>query len=331
MDQEQPSPTPRKAKFTPKAPPQRKPIPTVTKSEVNDSNNDEDEAAQAQKLMRKFNENLRRKVPKVEKKSSVQVAFGPGAAPSTSIRKYGVPGCENAGSSSRLDIKDSDNDDRRIVVSSLSTAEEDGASKYHSEAIGVLPLKIKKDYREPWDYNHTYYPTTLPLRRPYSGDPELLNEEEFGEAARKLEYNENTIKPASDLGLLEESDKERLFFFQLPSKLPLVKRSAITKGKEKVEGSTPSQGTSALKKESSFQGLSEGYMGKMLVYRSGAVKIKLGDTLYDVSPGSDCTFAQDLMAIDIASKQCCTIGKLRKRAVVTPDVDSLLNSVINLS
>lgn len=27
-----------------------------------------------------------------------------------------------------------------------------------------------------------------------------------------------------------------------------------------------------------------GYMGKMLVYKSGAVKLKLGETLFDVSP-----------------------------------------------
>ncbi|XP_050220168.1 uncharacterized protein LOC126670469 isoform X2 [Mercurialis annua] len=35
------------------------------------------------------------------------------------------------------------------------------------------------------DYNHTYYPATLPLRRPNSGDLELLDEAEFGKAARK--------------------------------------------------------------------------------------------------------------------------------------------------
>lgn len=42
-------------------------------------------------------------------------------------------------------------------------------------------------------------------------------------------------------------------------------------------------------------------------------------------------FAQDVMAINTAAKHCCTIGELEKRAVVTPDVDSLLDSVVNLS
>ncbi|XP_002510979.2 DNA-directed RNA polymerase III subunit rpc4 [Ricinus communis] len=324
MDDEQPSPSQRKVKFTPKAPSQRRPRRTVPKTEVNGVDNNEDEAVQAQKLMRKFNENFRRQGPRVEKKSTVQVAFGPGATSSTSIRTFGVSKGENPVSSG---IKDSTDDDGKIVISSLSTDKEDEIINCASEDIDALPLKIKKDYREPWDYDRTYYPTTLPLRRPYSGDPVLLDEAEFGEA----EYDESTMNPASDLELLEECDTEKMIFFQLPAKLPLVKRSASAKGKEKAEGSIPSQGKNAAKKESSLDGLSAGYMGKMLVYRSGAVKLKLGDTLYDVSQGSDCMFAQDVMAINTAAKHCCTIGELEKRAVVTPDVDSLLDSVVNLS
>lgn len=38
------------------------------------------------------------------------------------------------------------------------------------------------------------------------------------------------------------------------------------------------------RKECSLEDLSEGKLGKMLVYKSGAVKLKLGDVLFDVSP-----------------------------------------------
>lgn len=43
-------------------------------------------------------------------------------------------------------------------------------------------------------------------------------------------------------------------------------------------------------KGTSLEELPEGYMGKMLVYKSGAVKLKLGDILYDVSktPPASC-------------------------------------------
>lgn len=91
-----------------------------------------------------------------------------------------------------------------------------------------------------------------------------------------------------------------MFFFQLPAKLPLVKRSASAKGKEKAESSTPSEGKKMSKISGSLEALSEGYMGKMLVYRSGAVKLKLGDILYDVSI-SHTSFAHTHMHVLVNS------------------------------
>lgn len=316
------SPSRTKLKFKPKLPRRQRRTSVPKTEEINDDtrSNEDEEAAQAQMLIHKFNENLRRQVPK-EKKPQVQVAFGPGA-PSQPlfIRKYNVPVHENTGSSCS-GTEDTRDDDGKIFVPP-SAARVDGA-------INPLSLKGKRRYKEPWDYHHIYYPNTLPLRPPYSGDPKLLDEAEFGEEARNLEYDETTINPASDLGLLEECDNERLFFFQVPEKLPFLKRSASAKGKERADMSMPSESKSAARK-TSFEELPKGYMGKMLVYRSGAIKLKLGDALYDVSPGSECTFAQDVMAINTAGKDCCAIGELGKRAVVTPDIEFNLNSVINL-
>ena len=70
-----------------------------------------------------------------------------------------------------------------------------------------------------------------------------------------------------------------MLFFQLPA-LPLVKQPVSKKGKEKVGTKTASGG---FMKGCSLEELSGGYMGKMLVYKSGAIKLKLGETLYDVS------------------------------------------------
>lgn len=79
-----------------------------------------------------------------------------------------------------------------------------------------------------------------------------------------------------------ESEEEKLFFFQLPASLPFLKRSA-RKGKEKVESHTSLESGGISKKSCSLEELPGGYMGKMLVYKSGAIKLKLGDSLYDVS------------------------------------------------
>lgn len=74
-----------------------------------------------------------------------------------------------------------------------------------------------------------------------------------------------------------------MFLFQMPAKLPHIKRSPSAKGKEKVGSSKPSEHKSGLNNFSSVKELSAGHIGKMLVYKSGAVKLKIGDVLYDVS------------------------------------------------
>lgn len=70
--------------------------------------------------------------------------------------------------------------------------------------------------------------------------------------------------------------------------MPTVKRSATADGPEVTDSSRPSGSrppgvADTVKKTCSLDELPAGYMGKMLVYRSGAIKLKLGDTLYDVS------------------------------------------------
>lgn len=70
--------------------------------------------------------------------------------------------------------------------------------------------------------------------------------------------------------------EKQMFIFKLPDCLPVMKQStgATTKRSVLEYGS---------KRCNPFEGLPEGFMGKMLVYKSGAVKLKLGDVLFDVS------------------------------------------------
>lgn len=49
-----------------------------------------------------------------------------------------------------------------------------------------------------------------------------------------------------------------------------------------------------------------------------------------VTPGMDCMFAQDVVAINAAEKHCCVVGEINKRAVLTPDIDSILNNLADL-
>ncbi|URE13850.1 RNA polymerase III RPC4 domain containing protein [Musa troglodytarum] len=185
--------------------------------------------------------------------------------------------------------------------------------------------KLDKEYVEPWDCVHSYYPMTLPLRRPNSGNPEILDEKEFGEASASAALDETQINPAEELGLMEKMEEAQMLFLQFPTILPLVNRSASSVG----SSSTVSKKEHGAMKGCKLEDLSAGYMGKMMVYKSGKVKMKLGDVLFDISPGVKCEFVQDIAAINTKEKHCCILGKLNKRAVLTPDMDSLLASIDN--
>lgn len=206
-------------------------------------------------------------------------------------------------------------------------------SKYEDEA--------PTEYVEPWDYEHTHYPVTLPLRRPYSGDPEILDEKEFGDTSVNQAVDENAINPARELGLMEPTDEPQMLFFQFPAVLPLEKGDPIAAAAGKESADKPAAPAAAIvdgrqiagrpvnksKECCNLKDLPAGYMGKLLVYKSGKVKMKLGDALFDVSPGVSGLFAQDVAVMNVAEKHCCVLGGLNKRAVVTPDVDSLLDSI----
>lgn len=195
----------------------------------------------------------------------------------------------------------------------------------------IRQRQAPKEYVDPWDYTHSDYPITLPLRRPYSGDPEILDEEEFGEnSASRAHYGEFTA--ADELGLMDWSDTPQLLLFQLPVSLPLPKQTESveepnTGSEENVEPATSSKvARGQTLPGSKIKDLPGGLMGKILVYKSGKVKMKIGDALFDVSPGSNCMFVQEAVAVNTRENHCCALGEVSKRAVVTPDVAHLLGS-----
>lgn len=139
---------------------------------------------------------------------------------------------------------------------------------------------------------------------------EFLDEEEFGADAETINYDETSAKAAIELGLVvgnltsivkcyiyamlwkqlwcfclqEENPETSMILLQLPPIMPLMKRSANTAAGQEATGSSAAPVVAqATHKACALHELPAGFMGKMLVYRSGAIKLKIGDTLYDVS------------------------------------------------
>lgn len=96
-------------------------------------------------------------------------------------------------------------------------------------------------------------------------------------------------------GWQDENQEASMLFLQLPATMPMIKQAATAEVKENASSSKPPEdagqanrlkppeGAGSIQKTCRLEELPSGFMGKMLVYKSGAIKLKLGDTLYDVS------------------------------------------------
>ncbi|KAI8537165.1 hypothetical protein RHMOL_Rhmol09G0004300 [Rhododendron molle] len=148
MDPDQlPPPNPRKVRFAPKARSRRTPKPAADpKTEIVDEDTGDDEEAV---LSLRRLDRLGKRGPKVEKKSSVQVAFAHGSSSAT-IKSYGVPREGNSSKSNGLGSRDFAVDDEQILFSLPSTGEPYGTSGISENALVATSRKIEKDYKEPW-------------------------------------------------------------------------------------------------------------------------------------------------------------------------------------
>nr|GEW49942.1 hypothetical protein [Tanacetum cinerariifolium] len=102
---------------------------------------------------------------------------------------------------------------------------------------------------------------------------------------------------------MEEDLEKKLIFFQVPKTMLLPKPA--------LKDAAGSSITKAL-------------------YKSGAVKLKVGDHLYNVTGGLDCSFSQDVVAMNTEEKQCCNIGEVNKRAIIASDINSILENLKDL-
>jgi hypothetical protein len=62
----------------------------------------------------------------------------------------------------------------------------------------------------------------------------------------------------------------------------------------------------------------------MLVFESGAVKMQFGDVLFDVVPGTEAAFRQEIAVVGTQNKACVFLGAVQQRAVAIPDIEHLL-------
>ena len=108
--------------------------------------------------------------------------------------------------------------------------------------------------------------------------------------------------------LLNEKRSE-LLFFQLPDHLPSRRAAAV-----KAEDSSKSDSKVTLNL------LSEGYLGKLQLRKSGKVQLWINDVLFDVDIGTQVGFLQELYSVDTNGSHgnMTNLGRVRNRVITMP-------------
>ncbi|KAH8315727.1 hypothetical protein KR059_012808 [Drosophila kikkawai] len=137
------------------------------------------------------------------------------------------------------------------------------------------------------------------------------------------------------IGNFLDSSQSQIFLMQLPDVLPCVSDepedaeppnddSTMPPSASETEPTSPAAGKSTnAAKGSVLRLLEEGQIGKILRYRSGRVKLQLGDTLFDLDMGLDPGYLQELMSVTANREQrsgnMINLGPIQAKLKATPD------------
>ncbi|CAK1594168.1 unnamed protein product [Parnassius mnemosyne] len=136
---------------------------------------------------------------------------------------------------------------------------------------------------------------------------------------------------------LLKSDKPTLILLQLPDSLPgrggRSAREEETSRKQAPASSqsAPEQNPEPVDTKCRLADLEEGRIGKLQVRRSGRVTLTLGDTVFEVCPGTKAAFHQEAVsvAVDDSSRSAnlVALGPLQHKLNIVPDWQALFTDM----
>ncbi|KAI4801221.1 hypothetical protein KUCAC02_000145 [Chaenocephalus aceratus] len=140
---------------------------------------------------------------------------------------------------------------------------------------------------------------------------------------------------------LSLSDREELFFMQLPDSMPgRAAQKVDPPPAPPAEKPAKKDGKLADKRPAQLQAqvplkegcpvlsqLPEGFLGKLQIRKSGKVELKMGQVVMDVSEGAAFSFLQQLVSVRLSDGRTgdmMVLGNVRHKLVLSPDFQALL-------
>ncbi|KAG5680400.1 hypothetical protein PVAND_009909 [Polypedilum vanderplanki] len=135
-----------------------------------------------------------------------------------------------------------------------------------------------------------------------------------------LETETSIESPPPPIHELFNADSSQIFLFQMPDSIP-------GQTSEDDDSSKPCTSAEATTKPKSrfctLEHLEEGPIGKLIRHKSGKIKLKIGDAVFDIDPALKCDFIQNAVTIDSNPQQrsanMYSLGKIQTKYNVSPD------------
>lgn len=218
--------------------------------------------------------------------------------------------------------------------------------KFHSSDNQKLSDLLRDDFVDDKSFREEgVYPIQLPINKmamkkedqqvalvkeePMSPEPKIKSLK----SKVDVELTTSTVRESRELTSeelfcsLSKSGEERLMFIQFPDCLPCLHSCGEESDSTKESSSTTQVDNSSKKTPSgNLEEMPEGYVGKLIVRKSGKTQLQLGKLLMNIDLGANCAFLQDLVSIDTSSKEMTVLGHMDNRLVCSPDFISLLSS-----
>ncbi|KAI8068826.1 RNA polymerase III RPC4-domain-containing protein [Thamnidium elegans] len=150
--------------------------------------------------------------------------------------------------------------------------------------------------------------------------------------------------PAQNIFALDERERlvcvaeEELLYFQLPTVVPVFEKSKEDEVMDEVkteniegENDLPASAKKSTLEDAmanlDLQDMPNGEIGRLIIYKSGKMKMKLGNILLDVNQGMQSNFLENVMVVDHESeetKKAIELGHIVQKFVCAPNMDALL-------
>lgn len=174
---------------------------------------------------------------------------------------------------------------------------------------------------------------------------EVVVEEEAEEEAVELpKVFMDSDSPAQNIFALDERERlvcvaeEELLYFQLPTVVPVFEKQKDDEVMEEVktentegESDLPASAKKSTLEDAmanmDLQDMPNGQIGKLIIYKSGKMKMKFGNILLDVNQGMQSNFLENVMVVDHESeetKKAIELGHIVQKFVCAPNMDALL-------